>query len=201
MADEEDELARINLQAHIVERRLVRLGGIDLGEMLHQDDGLDAGLTRHLRPGFAHRGEHQGEVGILQRALDRLNLTLLGCIRRGNRRARMRHEDAGGRRLGGRRNARKRRGDRGGGDRRGLGRGRDRIRTRCGRCLRGRGCELIRRRIGKGIVCMLGSGSESARLRGCLSLDVRSDGIRRGRLGRLGRCLLVSGLTEVVTHW
>ena len=77
----------------------------------------------------------------------------------------------------------------------------DRIRTRCGRCLRGRGCELIRRRIGKGIVCMLGSGSESARLRGCLSLDVRSDGIRRGRLGRLGRCLLVSGLTEVVTHW
>lgn len=44
VTDQEDELARIDLDVDVVECRLVGLCRIDLGDMLHQDDGLDTGL-------------------------------------------------------------------------------------------------------------------------------------------------------------
>ena len=44
MANEEDELARIDLQGDIVQRRLVRLRLVDLRHMIEGDDRRTHGL-------------------------------------------------------------------------------------------------------------------------------------------------------------
>ena len=81
MTDEEDELTGVNLDVHIVQRGLIGLRGIDLGEVLHQDNGLDARIASHLLARIHLRGKDRGKVWILQGGVKRGNLLLLGNIR------------------------------------------------------------------------------------------------------------------------
>ena len=72
MTDQEDELARIDLDVDIVERGLVGLCRIDLGDMLHKDDGLDTGLLGHLlAAGLRIDGrKHRRKIGIVERVIE-----------------------------------------------------------------------------------------------------------------------------------
>ena len=106
MTDQEHELVRVDLDVDIVQRGLVGLRRVDLGEVLDQDDRFDARLVRGLLALVGaieiSRGEHRGEIGILQGGVDVADLARLIGIGRCAGGARGRHEDVGhaGRRRG-----------------------------------------------------------------------------------------------------
>ena len=79
MTDQEVELARIDLDVDVVECRLVRLCRIDLGDMLHKDDGLDTGLLGHLlAAGLRIDGrKHRRKIGVVERVIEACDL---GCL-------------------------------------------------------------------------------------------------------------------------
>ena len=210
MADEEDELTGIDLDVHIVQRGLVGLRGVDLGDMLHEDHGLDAGLARLAGTGVVDRGEHRGEVGVVgERGVQRRDLVGLIGGDLGARGAGLRHEDTGLGDLRGRR--------RGGLHRRGDARARGRGVLGRGNAEQGIGGSLGRR----GRLALLRGGKDlglrgvggrcggieyglldgllkQAVLRGGRRLSVR----RRGRadLRHLRSRRLLARRTEVVTH-
>ena len=79
VTDQEDELARIDLDVDVVECRLVGLCRIDLGDMLHKDDGLDTGLLGHLlAAGLRIDGrKHRRKIGVVERVIEACDL---GCL-------------------------------------------------------------------------------------------------------------------------
>ena len=76
MADQEDELTRIDLDVNVIECGLVGLRRVDLGDVLHKDDGLDTCLLGHL---FAARlrvdgREHRRKIGVAERVVEACDL-------------------------------------------------------------------------------------------------------------------------------
>ena len=96
MTDQEDKLARIDLDVDVVERGLVGLCRVDLGDVLHEDDGLDTGLLGHLlAAGLRVDGrKHRREVGVVERVVKACDLGGLVALDHGSRRLR-RIGDAG----------------------------------------------------------------------------------------------------------
>ena len=90
VADQKDELARIDLDVDIVECGLVGLRRIDLGDVLHKDDGLDTGLLGHLfAAGLRVDGrKHRREVGVVERIVEACDLGGLIALDHGSRRLR-----------------------------------------------------------------------------------------------------------------
>ena len=76
MTDQEDELTRIDLDVNVIECGLVGLRRVDLGDVLHKDDGLDTCLLGHL---FAARlrvdgREHRRKIGVVERVVETCDL-------------------------------------------------------------------------------------------------------------------------------
>ena len=210
MTDEKDELTGIDLEVHVVQRGLVGLRGVDLGDVLHENYGLDAGLAGLTSTGILDRGEHRGEVGIVgERRVQGCDLIcLIGGDDAGGGTG-LRHEDTGlGDLLGRRRSGIHRRGDVRARGRGILGRGD--AEQGIGGSLRRRGRLALvqgRKALSRGNVggrCggieygMLDRLLKQAVLRGGRRLGVR----RRGRadLRHLRRHRLFARRTEVVTH-
>ena len=76
MTDQEDKLARIDLDVDVVERGLVGLCRVDLSDVLHEDDGLDTGLLGHLlAAGLRVDGrKDRREVGVVERVVEACDL-------------------------------------------------------------------------------------------------------------------------------
>ena len=104
MTDQEDELTRIDLDVDVVECGLVGLCRVDLGDMLHQNDGLDTGLLGHLLATCLRidRREHRRKIGVVERIVktcDLGSLIILDHGRSGLRRIGNAGKEAGLRRL------------------------------------------------------------------------------------------------------
>ena len=88
MTDQEDELTRIDLDVNVIECGLVGLRRVDLGDVLHKDDGLDTCLLGHL---FAARlrvdgREHRRKIGVVERVIEACDLGgLIALDHRGSR--------------------------------------------------------------------------------------------------------------------
>ena len=89
VTDQKDELARIDLDVDVVERGLVGLRRVDLGDVLH-DDGLDTGLLGHLlAAGLRVDGrKHRREVGVVERVVKACDLGGLIALDHGRSRLR-----------------------------------------------------------------------------------------------------------------
>ena len=87
MTDQEDKLARIDLDVDVVERGLVGLCRVDFGDVLHEDDGLDTGLLGHLlAAGLRIDGrKHRRKVGIVERIVEACDLGGLIALDYGSR--------------------------------------------------------------------------------------------------------------------
>ena len=87
MTDQEDKLARIDLDVDVVERGLVGLRRVDLGDVLHKDDGLDTGLLGHLLAASLRIDgrKHRRKVGVVERIIEACNLGGLIALDYGSR--------------------------------------------------------------------------------------------------------------------
>ena len=212
VTDQEHKLARIHLEVHVVERRLVGLRRIDLGHMLQEDNGLHARLTRLLATRLGLGGEDRGEIGAGK-----------GCVQIGNL-FRLVGGDLGGHAHVGHLGCSRRQRIGDGGEVGHLRDSRRILRRRgiaCGRRIGVDGgdarCKRIHRRrrrrrninikvgiIGKGIG-LTRSGHRLYRLlrRRCVRSGVRGSKMRGGYIRRMlgGHPLHILGFTEVVTHW
>ena len=87
MATKRDELARVDLDVHVIEGGLVGLRRIHLGDVLEQDHRVDPRLARLLLARGLDRCEERGEVGAGERGVQIGDLgALIGRDLRGDRR-------------------------------------------------------------------------------------------------------------------